>query len=56
MNKNLERLKEVRKNIGINMQIPMAYLIPILEDFEKRIKKLEQNDEDIEDIKLGGTD
>lgn len=42
MSKNLEELKQEfsdSKNEGI-----LKYLIPVLEDFESRIKKLEQKD------------
>ena len=46
MSKNLEELKKVRKNVGVNMQLPMSYLIPILENFEKRIKELEKHNLD----------
>lgn len=53
---NLEELKKVRKSVGINMQLSMSYLIPILEDFGKRIKALEQAEEEINDVKVGGTD
>ena len=70
MNKNLEELKKVRKDCGLNMHIPMTYLIPLLEDFEeklemlgKQVKRLEQqqtcypfSEEELMKEPVGGTD
>ena len=62
MSKNLEELKKARNYYyGLNNPIIMAYLIPILEDFEKRLKKIEAElgiytKEEIKKIKVGGTD
>ena len=51
MNKNLEELKEQNQDRffeGLGLQIFIGYyLIPILEDFEKRLIKLEKNKEDL---------
>lgn len=59
MNKNLEELKKV--SCKEDMLIIMAYLMPILEDFEKRLKAIEielriYTEEEIKRIKIGGTD
>ena len=66
MNKNLEELKADGKDpqyydgLGVGVSI-MYYLVPILEDFEKRLKKVEAElgiytEEEIKNIKVGGTD
>ena len=42
MNKNLEELKKISKLRDVeNNPTVMGYLIPFLEDFEKRLTKLE---------------
>ena len=49
MNKNLEELKKVTKeyhDTSAKLEVALCYVIPILEDFEKRIKKLEQKKSD----------
>ena len=66
MSKNLEELKKDGKDIqyydglGVGISI-MYYLVPILEDYEKRLKAVETElviytDEEIKNIKIGGTD
>jgi len=51
MNENLEELKEHNEDKffeGLRLQdFVIYYLIPILEDFEKRIIKLEKDKEDL---------
>lgn len=59
MSKNLEELKEQNEDkffeeLGLQIFIGY-YLIPILEDFGKRLKAIEA-DEEIKEIKVGGTD
>lgn len=58
MSKNLEELIEFRKDNNLNARQKIIYhIVRVLEDFEKRISKLEKyTQEEIEDIKLGGTD
>lgn len=66
MNKNLEELKELSENErdfkSIRVQdFVIYYLIPVLEDFEKRLKIVESKlgiftEEEIKEIKVGGTD
>ena len=65
MNKNIEELKESNKDDffeGLGLQIFIGYyIIPILIDFEKRLKIIEAElgiytEEEIKEIKLGGTD
>ena len=66
MSKNLEDLKADGKDpqyydgLGVGIFI-MYYLVPILESFEKRLKKVEAEleiytKEEIKEIKVGGTD
>lgn len=66
MSKNLEDLKADGKDpqyydgLGVGISI-MYYLVPILEDHEKRLKKIEvelgiYTEEEIKNIKIGGTD
>lgn len=46
MNENIEELKKVNKeyiDTSAKLGIALSYIVPVLEDFEKRIKKLEQN-------------
>jgi len=66
MNKDLEELKELVEDEkdfkSLRLQdFVMYYLIPVLVDFEKRLKKVEDElgiytDEEIKKIKPGGTD
>lgn len=61
MNENLEELKKVNVNHIDGVRIVMAYLIPILEDFEKRLKAIETElgiytEEEIKKLKIGRTD
>ena len=65
MNKNIEELKESNKDDffeGLGLQIFIGYyIIPILLDFEKRLKTIEvklgiYTDEEIKKVKVGGTD
>jgi hypothetical protein len=58
MNKNLEELKKVKSFYCIEIKKNM---IPLLEDFEERLKKVEAElgiytEEEIKKIKVGGTD
>ncbi|GAH52560.1 unnamed protein product [marine sediment metagenome] len=64
MSKNLEELKELNENDykGLRLQdVVMYYVIPVLEGFEKRLKKIEAElgiytEEEIKKLKVGGTD
>lgn len=66
MSKNLEELKELNENEkdfkNLRLQdFVMYYLIPVLEDFEKRLKTVEvklgiYTEEEIKKLKVGGTD
>lgn len=64
MNKNLKDLSELNENDykGLRLQdVVIYYVIPILEDFEERLKKVEAElgiytEEEIKKIKVGGTD
>jgi len=65
MNENLEELKKLKENfsmINFLMSNSLKMLSPILEDFEKRLIKLEQRnsyyltDEELLREKIGGTD
>jgi len=61
MNKDLEALINAKENFRVEMQIPMDFLIPVLIDFEKRLKTIENKlgiytEEEIKKIKVGGTD
>ena len=42
MSKNLEDLIKAKENFRPEMQIPMDFLIPVLEDFDKRLTELEK--------------
>jgi len=58
MNKNLEKLKKVKSFYCIEIKKNM---IPLLEDFEKRLRVVEAElgiytEEEIKKIKVGGTD
>jgi len=66
MSKNLEELKKEGKDtqyfdgLGVGISI-MYYLVPILEDYEKRLKTVETElgiytEEEIKEIKVGLTD
>ena len=68
MNKNLEELKrriEIRDKVGYTNEESIVEMlcdfIPILEDFEKRLKTVEAElgiytDEEVKEVKLDGTD
>ena len=66
MNKNIEELKRAnqgytKQNAWTKLQIALCYIIPILEGFEKRLKRIETGlgiytEEEIKEIKVGGTD
>jgi len=61
MSKNLEELKKENISNITDIKIIMYHLMPILEDFEKRLKKAEAElgiytEEEIKNIKVGGTD
>lgn len=61
MSKNLEELKKEHISNITDIKIIMYHLMPILEDFEKRLKKAEAElgiytEEEIKNIKVGGTD
>lgn len=58
MSKNLEELKKVKRFYCVEIKKNM---IPLLEGFEERLKRIEAelgiyNDEEIKEIKVGGTD
>ena len=58
MSKNLEELKKVKRFYCVEIKKNM---IPLLEDFEKRLKAVEAElgiytEEEIKKIKVGGTD
>jgi len=58
MSKNLEELKKVKRFYCVEIKKNM---IPILEDFEERLKVVETElgiytDEEIKEVELGGTD
>ena len=57
MSKNLEELKKVKRFYCVEIKKNM---IPLLEDFEKRLKKAEielgiYTEEEIKKLKVGGT-
>ena len=66
MSKNLEELKEVSENEknfrSLRLQdFVIYYLIPPLEDFEKRLKTVEAElgiytEKEVKEVKLGGTE
>ena len=65
MSKNLEEFKKMikfpNKMFNTNQLIILGNLIPVLEDFEKRLKAIEAElgiytEEEIKKIKVGGTD
>jgi len=61
MNKNLEALIKAKENFRMEMQIPMVFLMPVLIDFEERLKTIENKlgiytEEEIKNIKIGLTD
>jgi len=53
MNKNLEELKKVKRFYCVEIKKNM---IPLLEDFEKRLTKLEKLKDSIESIKRNSID
>ena len=58
MNKNLEELKKVERFYCVEIKKNM---IPLLEGFEERLKRIETElgiytDEEIKEVKPGGTD
>ena len=58
MNKDLEELKKVKRFYCVEIKKNM---IPLLEDFEERLKTVEAElgiytEEEIKEIKVGGTD
>ena len=58
VSKNLEELKKVKRFYCFEIK---KYMIPLLEDFEKRLKTVEAelgiySEEEIKNIKVGGTD
>ena len=64
MSKNLKDLNELNEDDYKNLRfqdIVIYYITPVLEDFEKRLKKVEAElgiytKEEIKKLKVGGTD